>query len=625
MTPKPLRPLWILLLAIAGWMLAAHPYWGVWHDGTLYFGQVLLHTRAPQLAQDLFFASGSQDRYSVYSLVMAPLYGLFGPHATHVLAVLMSWVAMGAGVLALLRSLTPRPSAWSWGLLAFAVTSPIYGGGWVFGYGEPFLTARTVAEPLLIWSLVAVLHRRHVRMVALLAAAGAFHPLMTLPMVVVAACHLAQCDRRWLGALAVLPVAAFAGAADIAPWDRLLQRFDAPWWSMIDAVSAYVLPHNWSALDGMAVAIDLTVVGAVARLRPADDFARLLRATMIAAVLLLGACLILAEGLRLVLPTQLQLWRVHWIVHLLAVVLAPWLVARFWSLGGFWPVSACALVLVLLTLHARSPHAAVAIALWLATTVIAWRAGGVSGLTVRIACSCIGIVVVTTAVTHLGNLLALQGWQAPEAGWGGLWLLGAGHPAIALPAFAGLCALQRRGAAGRAVAGISILAFFFTVAWQWDQRTDLARATENSGADHPFQAHVPRDATVYWPGQLAPVWGMLERTSHFAPQQGSGMLFHRHNALSFGERRETYRGISEDYARCRNGALLARDREALSSCEQPSTPRLQALCATTDHPGFIVLPRPLATPPLATWQLPVHREPPQVFALYACRQLAPQP
>ena len=623
--PRPLHPptTLITLVAIAAWMLAAHPYLGIWHDGTLYFGQVLLHSRVPQLGGDLFFASGSQDRYSIYSNVVAPLYGLIGQAPTHVIGVLCSWLAMGAGVLALLRPLQPQPSAGLWGLLAFAVMAPIYGGGWVFSYAEPFLTARSFAEPLLLWSLVALLRQRLALAAGLVATAMLFHPLQTLPVLVVMWCHLVLARRRWLWALALLPLLAAAGAAGLSPWDGLLRRYDPYWWSLVDTVNTQVLPLNWSVTGALSVALDVALLGTVAHLRPADAFSQLLKAASLATAVMFCACLVLVDGLHLVLPTQLQLWRVHWIVHLLAVTLAPWLVARLWRLGGFWPVSAAALTLALLTVHVDSPHRAGAVLLWAGVSLIALRVRDVSAATRRLACTGIALSVVATAAMRLATVLELQGWQFNEAGWAGLFLLAASFPAIAMPAFAGLLALERRGSAGRIVAGMLSTAFVATVALHWDQRSDLARATEESGAAHPFQAQMPKDATVYWPGQLAPVWGLLERTSHFAPQQGSGMLFHRHNALAFGERRETYRAISEDDARCRNGAMLAKDRRALRDCDQPSAPRLLALCASSSRPDFLALPGLLAIPPLATWQLTPHREPPQTFALYACRQLAP--
>ena len=629
MSALPRSRLLIAAAALLAWMLAAHPYWGIWHDGTLYFGQALLNSRVPQLAQDLFFASGSQDGYSIYSAVVAPLYRLLGQAATHITAVLCSWALMAGGVLALLRPLQASglSNAWGlWGLLAFAVVTPIYGGGWVFGYAEPFLTARTFAEPLLLAALVALARGRTGVTAGLLVAAAALHPLMSLPVVVIAWCFAVQADRRWLWALAALPVALAAAVAGWAPWSGLLRRYDPDWWSMINTATPQVLPTRWTALEAGTVLVDVTVLATVARLRPPDALGRLLRAAVLAAVLLFAAALVLADGLRLVLPTQLQLWRVHWIAHLLAVVLSPWLVARLWQLGGLWPVSACALVLALINIHCLSPHGVAALLLWAGVSAVALRVRDVSALVRWLACGGIGLAIVATSATRLGTLLQLQAWQIPEAGWAGLFLLAASFPAIAMPAFAGLLALQAQGRAGRAAAGLLSAAFLLAVALHWDQRSDLARATETPpGAAHPFQAYIPPDASVYWPGELAPVWGLLERRHDFSPQQGAGMLFHRDNALAFGARRETYRAISEDHARCRAGALMAQDGQVLRDCDMPALHRLADLCAAPQPPGYLVLARPLRLSPLATWQPPPHREPPQTFALYDCRQITTPP
>jgi hypothetical protein len=133
------------LLAIATWMLLSHPYEGVRHDGTLYLGQALLHSRVPALSGDIFFVGGSQDRYSIYSHVMVPLYERLGLFATHLAVLMVSWACMLGAVLALLKRFSPKGSLFLWGALSFAVMSPIYGGTWVFSYGEAFVTARSFA------------------------------------------------------------------------------------------------------------------------------------------------------------------------------------------------------------------------------------------------------------------------------------------------------------------------------------------------------------------------------------------------------------------------------------------------------------------------------------------------
>lgn len=616
-----------LLMAVAGFLLAARPQLGLWHDGTLYFGQVLLHSRVPALAQDMFFASGSQDRYSAYAYCLAPLYRLFGEGATHTAGVLLSWALMGAAVWALLTQWAGASRATLFGLLAFAVMSPIYGGGWAFSYSEQFLTARSVAEPLLLWSLVALLKSRFKTMAGLLAAATLFHPLMSLPVLLVAGGYLMQQDRRWLWALVSVPAALLAGAAGLPPWDGLFRRYDPYWWSLFDTVSPQVVLGNWVALDWMSVMLDLGVLLAAAQLRAADDWKRLLRAVISVTLALFAVALVLGDGLRLVLITQMQLWRVHWLTHLLAIAIGPWLVVHLWRRAGGWPVVACALMLALLNVHVRGMHALATGGLLMFALLLAWRGRNVSPALTRLACGVVLLAIVALSVVRLNEMLALQGWQHPRAGWGAQAMLFLSFPTMALAGFAGLVALTQRGRRGAIAAGLSSAALLGAAAATWDQKTDLARAIEAvSPAHHPFAAHLPAQATVYWPQQLAATWGLLERRSHYAPQQGSGMLFNRNNAMAFGARRELYRRIDEDRAACRHGAMLAQDREALTSCDVPALDRLGALCRSLDAPDAMVLPERLVIPPLATWQPTARHDPPQTFALYSCTQLAaPQP
>ncbi|KQW46635.1 hypothetical protein ASC81_09630 [Pelomonas sp. Root405] len=611
------------MLAVLGWMLAAQPYRGLWHDGILYFGQVLRHSEVPALSEDMFFASGSQDRYSVYAHVVAPLYSALGKYATHVVGVLLSWTLMAGALLTLLKPLEQRwqPAA-LWGLLAYGVVSPIYGGGWVFGYGEPFLTARTVAEPLLLWSLVALLSGRLARVAGLQGAATLFHPLMALPVVLVTGCYLAQKDRRWWWALCIVPLAMLAGAAGLPPWDGLLKRYDPYWWSLIGTVNAQVLLQNWSLLDWLTVGLDLAVLLVVAKLRPSAGLTRLLHAVVITNLALFAVAVVLADGLQLVLVTQLQLWRAHWIAHLLAVATLPWLVMQLWRLGGLWPTSACALALAMLNIHVGGQHGPATTALLLFTSLLAWRVRKVSASTRWLICGCILLCIAAVSWARLRDVLALQAWQNPAAGANASAMLVLSFPTVAMSCFAALWLLVQRGRTALGFAALSSAALFTVAAAAWDQRPDLARAVESpSGASHPFAGHLPPRATVYWPGQLLPVWGLLERTSHFAPQQGSGMLFNRNTAMAFGARRDQHRNINEDAANCRSDAMRLRDRELLASCDAPSVQqRLAALCSAWDPPDFLVLPQHHARTPLATWQPPTHRDPPLAYSLHSCRQ-----
>jgi len=612
------------LIAIAAWMLLAHPYEGLRHDGILYFGQVLLNSRVPGLSDDIFFAAGSQDRYSIYSHLMVPLYEHLGVMAANVGVLLAGWLLMLGAVLALLRRFAPTHHFPLWGLLAFAVMSPVYGGTWVFSYGETFVTARNFAEPALLWSLVALLAGRWRLTVAQQVLAALFHPLMALPVMAVSWCYLAETDRRWLWLLAAIPVVLIAALGGVPPWDGLLKTYDPYWWALVETGNRQVLLGNWTLQDKLSVVLDLAVLLAVSRLRPTDDWTRLLYAVVITTVAFIGLTTLAADGWHAVLLTQLQLWRAHWIAHLLAMALAPWLLARLWQLGGLWPASACALALALLNAHIGMDHGVATLSLLALASLAAWRVREVSPATVRLACACILLCVLGLSAYQLDGALEQLSWQFPNTARGDGFVKVAAFPAVAACGFAGLMFIAAKRFAG-ALTALSLSALLLIAsAIHWDQRPDIVRAVESPpAAAHPFAAHVPAHATVYWSHHLVPVWSLLERPSHYAPQQGAGVLFNRDTGLLFGPRKEMYRLINDDHERCLIGASLNRSRADRLRCDRPAEHRLTTLCGEPDAPDFLVLLGRLPVEPLATWQPPEHRDLPQTYALYACSQLKP--
>ncbi|HEY9106728.1 MAG TPA: hypothetical protein VIN58_08600 [Roseateles sp.] len=614
------------LLTIAACMLFAHPYEGLRHDGILYLGQALLHWRVPALSQDTFFVGGSQDSYSVYAHLMVPLYELLGMTATHVGLLLTGWLAMLGAVLALLRRFDPAGSTVSWGLLAFAVMSPIYGGTTVIGYGEPFVTARTFAEPLLLWSLVALLAGRRRLAFSLFGLAVVFHPLMSLPVLAIGWCHLLQRDRRWLWLLAGIPAMLAAGLAGIRPWDGLLKAYDPYWWAMVENSNRMVMLSEWTIDEFIRVVLDVALLMAAARMRPVDEWTRLIHAVVAATVLLIGMTAVGVDGLHSVLLTQLQLWRVHWVAHLLAMAVAPWVVWTLFQRGSLWRVTAFALALALLNAHIGADHGIATLSLCALTSLAAWRVREMSSSVVRLACACIVLLMLALSWMQLQEHLGEMHWVFPATFWGDAFAKIAGYPTVAMAGFAMLMLLFAGSSPIRAVVALGLSAVLLAAAvLTWDQRADLARAVESPAtAAHPFAAYLPPNATVYWPDQLVPVWSLLERSSHFASQQGAGLLFNRDTALIFGPRKEMYRQIKRDREQCRAGALLEKDLAARHQCDMPTLARLEAVCSERDSPDFLVLPGRLPAEPLATWQPPARRDPPQTFALYACTQLKTQ-
>lgn len=626
MTASARPPALAAMLALLAFTLLAHPYQGVFHDGILYFGQVLLNTRVPELGRDIFFQGGSQDRYSIYSPLMGFLYEHAGRQITHVSLLLASWLSMFVALAALLKRFLLTPLARRWGLLAFAVLSPIYGGCWIIAYTETFVTARTFAEPLLLWGVVALMDRRLWLAGALQILAASFHPLLALPIMAVSWCFLAGEDRRWLWLLAVIPVLLALGAAGVAPWDGLMKTYPPYWRALVETSNFLVQPLQWPLRDHLNVLLDLALLMVASRLGPTGDISRLLRAIVFTTLAMMALSILGADVLHAILLTQLQLWRAHWIAHLMAMALAPWVVMSLWRRGALWPASACALVLALLNEHAGTANGAAVLSLWAVTSLAAWRITRISQHIVRLVCIVISIGVLALAADVLTGQLQLLDWQSTHAVWSSPLAKMTVFPLLAFSVFAVLQYLAGKGWAGESAALVASGLLLTLAVQNWDQRTDISRAIEDpqTPTPHPFEAHLPPHANVYWPNELAPVWGLLERTSHYSQPQGAGLLFNRDTALLFGPRKEMYRLINQDRENCLTGALIARDLASRMRCLMPAPERLQVLCSNVDAPDFLVLPGLLSPAPLSTWQLPTYREPRQTFSLYACSQLKPK-
>jgi hypothetical protein len=73
------RALAVRFLLLAALWVAARPYFGIVHDARLYMVQALHALQPERFAGDLYFAFGSQDAFTAFSALDAPLIGAMGP------------------------------------------------------------------------------------------------------------------------------------------------------------------------------------------------------------------------------------------------------------------------------------------------------------------------------------------------------------------------------------------------------------------------------------------------------------------------------------------------------------------------------------------------------------------
>ncbi len=294
-------------------------YRGVVHDAQLYAFQALARLHPAELAGDLFLRYGSQDRYSLFSPLYAPLTEVLGVPGAALAVTLASLLVLFAATWTLLVP-------WRGAVAATAGTLAV--ATWPVGYGAELVSpgCRAVCDPAAARGRRRAVRSRHGRQrgrpvpaFALLGLALLIHPLMALPAVggrhsgrspTRPGCRVS--DRCW--ALAIL-----AGAwAGIPVLEQLVRSMDAEWRAAVLQRSPFLSPLHWSSGDwslaGVAVLSPLLV-----GLRLDGALRRLYVAAGVVGALGVAATLIGSDLAGSALVMQVQPWRALWLSHWLGV------------------------------------------------------------------------------------------------------------------------------------------------------------------------------------------------------------------------------------------------------------------------------------------------------------------
>ncbi len=332
----------LALLALNAFFL---PYGGFRQDARLYAFQVMNVLEEGRYADDLFFHYGSQDRYSVFSLVAAPLIRLTGIPLGFFLLFLVSNALFLFAVLRFVRAVVPDRGVATWALLFLAVTRVPFGGSDAFFVGENFFTPRLPACALVLLGLERLLAGRPAAATTLLVLAFLLHPLMALGGCLILLGWGLVYFLPWRGVLLTLGGAAAVTAAVLVyePLGaRLLGRMDAEWFELIRRVNSYQVPAEWSREEWLRVVTAGATLFAAWRCSGQEPrVQRFLIILLAVSVLGLGGA-VLACLLPYALPLQGQPYRVLWLTQMLQVPLGLHLLGR-WCKSEAVPAWAAAL------------------------------------------------------------------------------------------------------------------------------------------------------------------------------------------------------------------------------------------------------------------------------------------
>lgn len=347
---RPWHLLAILLLVNA----IAQPYAGITHDTRLYSVQVLNQVEGGTYSDDLFFRYGSQDDYSLFSRLTAPLVATLGIHAAFFVLYVLGKSLILWAMLRLVSALIPNKTAVVLTLL-FCMIDPIrYGGMKVLHVQEIFVTPRMFAIGLTLLGLDFLLRQRPIASLCAILFGLALHPLMAFGgLLIWLGFHLwTLVGGRLFAALCLGLTAIAGGVLFYEPLGlRVFGEMDDAWRQTIMHASPFNFPSQWAPQDWWALAWQLTVLGTVAwHWRTAEPAKSRLLAVLglVTVAAIFGT--VCAEELPYALLLQGQPYRALWILAFLHVALVFWLFVDFaqqTSLGH--QLAACGLLAYLAT------------------------------------------------------------------------------------------------------------------------------------------------------------------------------------------------------------------------------------------------------------------------------------
>jgi hypothetical protein len=523
------------LLMLATWLLS-HGYQGLFHDAGLYALQALARFH-PSLAADGFLKYGSQDRFTLFSPLFAAVMRLWGVEPAAAVLTLGSQCGVLLGAWVLARTVLP-PTMALLGVGVLIAIPGVYGADRIFTCIEPFLTPRMLSEALVLGSIAAALRGRHQWAMLGLLIAASMHPLMSMAGFGALYClYLGESRPIVAAALVIVSLKALALLAygmPVGPWGR----FDQQWLALVETRSPYLFMKNWSLDDWSRVAVTLATLalGVLALPLELSRLAKISGLTCAAGLLFTGVA---ADGLHLVLVTQLQPWRCQWLATVVAALLFPQILMTLWRAGSAG--RSAALLLVAAWLFASNPYALAAAA----AAVLAWV--GTPRLKPNearwIEYGSVALALLAGVWRLASNLQFTEAhYLAPTIPH---WLRDTmsavqdGSLPVALMFLTTWLAGRRRAFAHHALAalssamllGVSLLLPHALRAWT---ARDFPPALAAQFTE--WRAQIPPEATVLWPESPLGVWLLLDRQSFLSVLQTSGMVFSRDGAREFQRR-----------------------------------------------------------------------------------------
>ena len=537
------------MLALFTLWLLGHPYAGLYHDARLYAVQALYHLHLHIFEHDLFFHYGSQDQYSIFSLLYAQAITLFGLNGAVLFLTFAGQLLWFASAAFLLSSLSSGFVYWL-ALVLITVLPGFYGSEHIVSYGEPFLTPRLYAEATVLTGIGFAVKGRWCLAVMLSFFALALHPLMALPVFLILMIYHGPVRNKWFGRRALILLALmFIVLLTIEPFKRLLQVMDSQWYRLTLQRSPFIECTTWDIADWTPVIFSASVLF-TGWLAAEGKLKKIFFAVIVTSVVGIALNIIGVTLLKNILLMQIQTWRWLWLLQWFTYFAFAWFAGSYWKRSE----SARAMILVLICAWSMRDHAGVWIAPF-ATLLWAWRIRrGNEQKLPRLVWLGVYMLLLQSATWFVLNIQLNFRWaeffQDQETWEQTFFRWGSG--VIIVPLFFVIRHFFKDSQVIWILSSIITGIAFLIVLSAWDKRQPASFPRQGSNVEEfaEFRRIIPENSIVYWEDNNAlNVWLLLERSSYISETQTAGIVFNRQTALEALRRAENIRPLSmRDYA-----------------------------------------------------------------------------
>lgn len=597
--------------------LVFRPYRGIVHDARLYLHAMAYGEDPAFLHSDLLLAHDQQMGRTVYVGILrwvGSFTDLAGTAIMATVAGIASWIV---GYACLARQFFAE----RWWIAAAAIAAMYAHWGPFFTFAEPFASPRAVSEAFVLMGISAVVAKRYGYAIAALLAALLLHPLVAVGGVGVAAVLYVVGRRAATLALGVLSVLGVVFVA-IDPMGLAgPSGFDPEWLSIIRARAGVVFPELWTTRTWLAISSSFAIALLGARASVNEALRKFAGATAVVSAVGLALSLAFSWVWVSALITQVQPWRVLWLLHIASLTVVVGFVMDAAQLRERVRIVRAVTAGILLVAPSF-----VSLPGWMALfvlclpVILGWRAAIDARSYFAVVVAVAGALAVAqmmygvVGLVDIGPAANIDRWMVPS-------VLPALAPVVAV-ATVGLAFTSRRpdkwGIASTFVLGLALVVSIVG----WDVRSDWESASES--LTDPLVA-LPPDAVLLVEDDVGinPVH-LLSRPSFYNQMAASGVVFSRDLAIAFEEAKEAAWSIGSPWA----GPTRATEPIAAEEWIAPDASDVLALCARPSGPTHLLLRRPVPGHTGIVWESPVEietasgSENPAIqdngFVLYAC-------